>query len=116
MRNDHKFTNTVGVMIQRGFNKKYIPNLWEVSFGFLWQLNAFGHTGIELRGWELSEEDAEGLRLLGLRRKRQRSEGAGLSANRTILRDPCVLIMCCLRLYGGESKRCGDVFTYQKPT
>lgn len=28
--------------------------------------NALGHTGTELRGWELSEKDAEGLRLLGL--------------------------------------------------
>ena len=33
-----------------------------------------------------------------------------------ILREsPHVLITCCLRLRGGESKRCGNVFTYQEP-
>lgn len=114
MRNDHKFTNALGVMIQRGFNKKYTPNLWEAACRFLWQSNTLGHTGTELRGWELSEKDAEGLRFLGLSWEEAKKRRSWAECKQEYW-DPCVLIMCCLRLRGSESKRCGNVFTYQEP-
>lgn len=99
-------------MIQHEFNEKYTPSLWEQHVSFC---DSQMHLGTLILSWEAGSclrRIQRGYGSWVWAGKRQRR--AGLNASRNTKRDLCVLIVGSLRLCRDESKRCGNVSTYQR--